>query len=89
MFSWDVLAMDTDFHEVYAEGNTCINPPKPIIIGNNVWIGCRSLVLKGVEIYEGTVVAANTTLTKSIHLSHAMIGGNPARIIKENIKWKQ
>ncbi|MEI6946692.1 acyltransferase [Paraflavisolibacter sp. H34] len=41
-------------------------PGKPIRIGNDVWIGCNAVVLKGVEIGDGAVVAAGAVITKSI-----------------------
>ncbi len=88
LLSWDVLIMDTDFHHIYSEEISSINPPKAVRIGNKVWVGCRSVILKGVEISEGAVVAANTTLTKSINSQNAIVGGNPARILKEKIQWK-
>lgn len=43
--------------------------------------------MKGVEIYSGNVIAANTNLTRTIRKSHIIIGGNPGNIIKENINW--
>ena len=89
LLSWDILIMDTDYHEIYDENHSCINQPKAVVIGNNVWIGCRSLILKGVEIADGVVVAANTTLAKSINSKNSIVGGNPVRVLKDKIvvKW--
>lgn len=90
LLSWDILIMDTDIHEIYDEGGSCINQPKAVIIGSNVWVGCRSLILKGVEIANGVVVAANTTLTKPININNSIVGGNPVRVLKDKIaavKW--
>ena len=86
LISWQCLIMDTDFHNIL-NGDIKINDDKEIIIRNNVWIGCRSTILKGVEIYSGNVIAANTNLTRTIRKSHIIIGGNPGNIIKENINW--
>jgi len=55
-------------------------PEKAIIIGNNVWLGCNVVILKGVEIGEGAVVAAGAVVTKSI-LSGEIWGGVPAKKI--------
>lgn len=52
----------------------------PIEIGDNVWIGMRSIILAGVKIDEGAVVAAGSVVTKSVPKC-AIVGGNPARII--------
>ena len=87
LFSWEILVMDTDLHKIFDEQRNYINPPKPVIIGNKVWIGCRSLILKGVEIPDGNVIPAYSTITKSQTVSNAIITGMPERIIKKAIIW--
>ena len=52
-----------------------------ISIGNDVWIGAHSVILSGVNIGNGAIVAANSVVTKDIP-SYAIVGGNPAKIIK-------
>lgn len=52
-----------------------------IEIGNDVWIGAHCVILSGVKIGTGAVVAANSTVTKDIP-AYAIVGGNPATIIK-------
>lgn len=54
----------------------------PIIIEDNVWIGIRSIVMKGVKIGHGAVVAAGSVVTKDVP-AMTLVGGNPARIIKQ------
>ena len=54
----------------------------PIFIGNNVWIGRGAVVLKGVSIGEGAVVAANSVVTKDV-APYTVVAGVPARPIKE------
>lgn len=54
---------------------------KPIVIGNDVWIGTRSIIMDGVEIGNGAVIAANSIVTKNIP-PYAIVGGVPAKIIK-------
>lgn len=53
---------------------------KPIVIANDVWLGCNVVVLKGVEIGTGAVVAAGAVVTKSI-LPMEIWGGVPAKKI--------
>lgn len=53
----------------------------PVIIGNNVWIGERSAILKGVQIGEGSVVACHSVVTKDVP-PYTMVAGNPARVVK-------
>jgi acetyltransferase-like isoleucine patch superfamily enzyme len=54
----------------------------PIKIGNNVWIGDKVTILKGVTIGDNVVIAANAVVTKDIP-SNVIAGGIPARVLKE------
>lgn len=54
----------------------------PIIIEDNVWIGARSIILKGVTIGRNSIIAAGSVVTKSI-LPNTLVGGNPAKEIKK------
>lgn len=76
--SWDVVIMDTDQHPI---------PDKPmedknVILEDNVWIGCRSIILKGVRIGRGAVIAAGSVVTKDVP-ARTVVGGVPARILYE------
>ena len=50
-------------------------------IGNDVWIGANSTILRGVEVSDGAVIGANSVVTKDIP-PYAVVAGNPAKIIK-------
>lgn len=68
----------------FDELNHCAGHPSTkgnICIGNDVWIGYGATVLSGVEIGDGAVVAANATVIKDVP-PYAIVGGNPARLIK-------
>jgi len=80
--SWDVCIMDRDYHKF----NSPTEIIKPVTIEDNVWIGCNALIMKGVTIGEGAVVAAGSVVTRDVP-AKAVVGGNPAKIIKENIYW--
>ena len=82
--SHDVTIMDSDAHNIEREDYIST---KPIKIGNHVWIGSRAMVLKGVTIGDGAVIAAGAVVTKDVP-ANSMAAGNPAKIIKENIRWK-
>lgn len=88
LLSWDIMVMDTDEHPVFNETNIRINPDKPIIVGKNVWIGCKSILLKGTKIPDNTVVAASTMIRSAFHGENQIIGGNPATILKKGIHWE-
>ena len=55
---------------------------KPVVIGNDVWIGANAVILPGVTIGKHCVVAAGAVVTKDIP-DHTLVGGVPARIIKQ------
>lgn len=55
---------------------------KAIVIEDDVWIGCHSIVLKGVTIGKGSIVAAGSVVTKDVP-AYTMVGGNPAVVIKK------
>lgn len=54
----------------------------PVSIGDGVWIGARAMILPGVTIGEGAVVAAGAVVTKDVE-PWTVVGGNPARFIKK------
>lgn len=54
----------------------------PVIIGKNVWIGMNSIILKGVHIGNGNVVAVGSTVTKNVPVI-TVAGGNPTKIMKK------
>ena len=53
----------------------------PIVIKDKVWIGFNCIIMKGVTIGEGAVIAAGSVVTKDVP-AYAVVGGNPAKIIK-------
>lgn len=53
----------------------------PIVIGNDVWIGANAIILSGVEVGDGAVVAAGSIVTKNVS-PYAIVGGNPAKLIR-------
>lgn len=77
---------DTDFHNIdYAlrqSDVTDIPKEAPVSIENNVFIGARSMVLKGVTIGEGSIVGAGTIVTKNVP-PHELWCGNPAKFVKK------
>lgn len=58
-----------------------VTAEKPVIIGDDVWIGARVIILPGVHIGTGAVIGAGSVVTKDVP-DYAVIGGNPARILK-------
>lgn len=82
--SEEVILRDSDNHEILYDG---YQKSAPIVIGNHVWIGMRATILKGVTVGEGAIVAAGAVVTRDVP-PHALVGGVPAKVLKENINWK-
>lgn len=80
----NVFITDTDFHSTsivnrrYSTDNIKV---KPVIIGDNVFIGMDSIVLKGVHIGQNTVIGARSVVISDIP-KNCIAAGNPARVIK-------
>lgn len=77
-FNPQVQKLFPDF--IYAD-----KPSKPVIIGNDVWIGRNVTILQGVNIGDGAVLGTNTVVAKDVP-PYAIVVGNPARIIKYRFK---
>ena len=56
--------------------------PKPVKIGNKVWVGAHATILAGVTIGDNAVVAAGAVVTKNVP-PNTVVAGVPARVIKE------
>ena len=81
--SENVVIRDSDTHLIKGHDRAAT---KPIKIGNKAWIGLNMIILKGVSIGDGAVIAAGSLVNRNI-LSNCLAGGMSATIIKENIKW--
>lgn len=78
----NVTIADSDHHSVNGK-----NPTSPIVIGNHVWICSNAMICAGVTIGDGAVVAAGAVVVNDVP-AHCMVGGMPAKVIKEGIEWK-
>jgi acetyltransferase-like isoleucine patch superfamily enzyme len=90
LLSYDVDIRNTDSHSIYdnhTDTDEQINFAKSVKIGDHVWLGARSMILKGVVIGEGSIVGAGSVVTQSVE-SRAIAAGNPAKVIRKNIYWK-
>jgi len=99
MFSWGVTITDTNAHSlISAERKKDVADWKKgaiykdwtnvkhqkIVIQDKVWIGFNSIILKGVTIGEGAIVAAGSVVTKDV-APYTIVGGNPATFIKTTV----
>jgi maltose O-acetyltransferase len=74
------LIMDSDFHTI--GDHEKLPAAHPVVIEDNVWLGARVTVLKGVTIGRGAVVAAGAVVTKDV-APDTLVGGVPAKLIRK------
>ena len=77
-----VAIFDSDFHQIDpSQRNEGDGLVIPVTIGNNVWIGSRAMILKGVEIGENSVIGAMSVVVKSVP-PNTVNAGVPCRVIR-------
>jgi acetyltransferase-like isoleucine patch superfamily enzyme len=79
--SWDVTITDTDYHQL--EGSPAV---APVSIGDEVWVGARAIILKGVTVGPGAVIAAGAVVNRDVP-ARALVAGVPSRVVRENVTW--
>ena len=84
IIAWDCNILDRDYHST----DNGVEVTSPVHIGNRVWIGCRAIILKGVTIGDGAVIAAGSVVTKNV-LPNSLVAGNPAEFKKEVTGWRE
>ena len=83
---WENMVLDTNFHRLKNIDNSYVGKGfGSINIAHDTWIATRCTILNGTEIQPFTVVATNSLLQKKYDKSHILLGGSPAKIIKEGI----
>lgn len=83
LLGWDVTILDGDGHHV----NNKVSYT-PISIGSHVWLGFSSKLLKGTELGDGTIVAANSLVSRPIKDKNVLIV-ETNKIAKVNIEWSK
>ncbi|AKJ63906.1 acyltransferase [Kiritimatiella glycovorans] len=71
--------MDNDYHRV--EDRNALGESKPIVLEDNVWLGVRVIVLKGVTIGKNAVIGAGSVVTKDVP-PNSLAAGAPARVVR-------
>lgn len=84
---WDVNVRDNDGHTVVDEVTGVASESKEVKIGNHVWLCAYADVLKGTVIPDDSVVAYRSLVMKAFEQPNVLIGGVPAKILKENVRW--
>jgi len=86
LFGANVTVVDTDFHPINPNNRRYNNNPcdikcAPVVIGDNVFLGTGSIVMKGVTIGKNSIIAAGAVVSRSIP-PNSIAAGNPAVVVK-------
>ncbi|RKD87932.1 acyltransferase [Mangrovibacterium diazotrophicum] len=88
MFAYGIDIRTGDSHSIIdINTNKRINYAQDISIGNHVWVASHASILKGVTIGDNSVIATRSVVTKNFEEDHILVGGSPARKLKEGINW--
>ncbi len=80
----NVCIRDSDNHLILNQPNYSMKAP--VKIGNHVWIGMNAIILKGVTIGDGAIIAAGSVVTRDVP-ERCLVAGVPAKVVKENMEW--
>ena len=84
LVSWDVNILENYYHGTEYDSVKSA----PIKIEDRVWIGCAAIILAGVTIGRGSIVAAGSVVTKDVPPG-TLVAGNPAREIRKTKPWSE
>ena len=93
MISYDVHIRNHDGHTIYDKTTKEVidksfdKSNRNMKIGDNVWIGFRSMITRNLTISDWVIVGAGSILSKPIKESNVIYAGIPAKKVRKNIKW--
>jgi acetyltransferase-like isoleucine patch superfamily enzyme len=89
MFANDIDIRTGDSHSVIdTQTGERLNYAGDVVISRHVWIAPHTVILKGVNIGENSIIATGAVVTKSCEAG-VIMGGNPAKAIKTGVSWKR
>ncbi len=86
MLSENIYLTTTDSHSILNDTNERFNQAANVNIGNHVWIGRNSTILKGSDICDNSIIGASSVVTGNVK-ANSIYTGVPARLVKQNITW--
>ena len=87
MFSNNIIVRTSDSHPIFEQSSMSrINPPKPVIISNHVWVAPNSKIMKGAVIGDNSIIGSDTMVTSIIPCDCIAVG-HPAKVIKKGVVW--
>lgn len=88
LFSSPVKIRTGDSHSLLQKSTgQRINPSQSVTIGNHVWVGTDTTILKGVSVADGCVVGAGSLLCKTYENPNCVLAGVPAKEVRQDVDW--
>lgn len=88
MISWNCSIFDSIGHHMWLEGQDEAEIEAPITIGDDVWIGPYTIIMKGVEIGSNSIIGAGSVVRRSMP-PNSLTYGNPARVVGKVDRWER
>ena len=89
MTSYGVIIRNADSHPIYdTNSGERLNTPQDVVMGRHVWLAQNATILKGVTIGDNSIIGTGSIVTKDCP-QNCVMAGNPAKVIKENVRWER
>jgi acetyltransferase-like isoleucine patch superfamily enzyme len=89
VIGWNCNFIDGDGHSILNHQGVQTNKAQEITVGNHIWFCAEVSVFKGTTISDDSVISYGSHVFKDFTKPNCLIGGNPAKVLKENINWKK
>jgi acetyltransferase-like isoleucine patch superfamily enzyme len=90
LFASDIEIRSGDIHRIEDQATgEHLNQAQPIVLSDRVWVGSHVSILKGAKIPPDSVIATRSVVTRKFHQPGLLLGGAPAKVLREGIRWRR